>query len=396
MAQKFLTSIDLTKNELQNAVIQNLGTAPATPVEGQIYYDTTDDVPYIWDGAAWVTWIPDSETANLLDRANHIGTQTASTISDFDTQVRTSRLDQMAAPTAPVSLNSQKITNLATPTLDGDATTKAYVDALVNGVDIHPSVKAATTEDVTLSGTQTIDGISLVATDRVLVKDQAAPEENGIYTVAAGAWARATDNDTWAEMVSAFVFVEEGTVQADTAWVATVDEGGTLNTTAITWTQFAAPGNITASNLGTGVGVFDAKVANDLQFRSILAASSKIDIALVSDDITVDVNESDLTLDNIGGALGIAKGGTGETTAEEAIVSLGGTRKYAASIGNGSGTSFAVNHALNTTDVIVMVKEVAGGLAQVFPDVVITDANNVTVTFTVAPTTNQYRVIVIG
>jgi hypothetical protein len=75
-----------------------------------------------------------------LARANHTGTQTASTVSDFDTQVRTSRLDQMAAPSASVSLNSQKITSLATPTLDGDASTKAYVDtSIANLIDGAPS-----------------------------------------------------------------------------------------------------------------------------------------------------------------------------------------------------------------------------------------------------------------
>jgi hypothetical protein len=68
---------------------------------------------------------------NPLARANHTGTQIAATISDFDTQVRTSRLDQMAIPTAPVSLNSQKITSLATPTVPADAASKGYVDALI-------------------------------------------------------------------------------------------------------------------------------------------------------------------------------------------------------------------------------------------------------------------------
>ena len=79
-------------------------------------------------------------TADPFARANHTGTQTASTVSDFDTQVRTSRLDQMAAPTASVSLNSQKITSLATPTADGDASTKAYVDTSINNlIDGAPS-----------------------------------------------------------------------------------------------------------------------------------------------------------------------------------------------------------------------------------------------------------------
>lgn len=459
MAQKFLTSIDLTKNELQNAVIQNLSSAPSSPVEGQIYYDTTDDAFYIRNGSAWETWIPADEKAAAngvaslngsslvvqdpanaqtssaadkipkangsgkidnawlntgtgngldadtvdgqhgsyyLDRANHTGTQTASTISDFDAEVQTNRLDQMAAPTASVSLNSQKIVNLLNPTSAQDAATKSYVDGLVNGVEIHPSVKAASTADLTLSGTQTVDGVALIAADRILVKNQTNAEENGIYVVAAGAWARASDADTWAELISAFVFVEEGSTWADTAWVSTVDDGGTLNTTDVTWVQFAAPGSTTASNLGTGAEVFESKVGSDLRFRTLTPGSAKVTITEGANEIDIDVDESELTLDNLGGTLAITKGGTGETTAAAAIVALGGTRKYAASVGNNSGTSFAVNHNLNTTDVVVMVKEVGGGLAQVFPDVVMTDANNVTVSFTVAPTTNQYRVIVIG
>lgn len=368
MSQKFLTSIDLTKNELQNARIQNLASAPSSPVVGQIYFDTVDTMIKVWNGTDWdvnVAKLGGQAGSYYLARANHTGTQTASTISDFDTQVRTNRLDQMAAPTADVSMNSQKVTNVATPTASTDAANKGYVDAAINGVEIHPSVKAATTANITLSGAQTIDGVSIVATDRVLVKNQTAPAENGIYVAAAGAWSRAGDADTWAELISAFVFVEEGTTWADTAWVSTVNAGGTLGTTAVTWTQFAAPGSITASNVGTGVGVYDGQVGSDLQFRSIKAGSSKVTVNLSSDDIVIDLPATPTT-------------------------------KYAASVGNGSNTTFTVTHNLNTTDVIVQIKEVAGGKAVVYADIVITDANNVDVTFTVAPTSNQYRVIVIG
>lgn len=370
MANKFLTAIDLVKNELQNARIQNLASAPSSPVDGQIYWDTTDHVLKIYDAnaTAWVTWILTSREAFLLARANHTGTQTASTISDFDTQVRTSTLNQMTAPTADLSINSHKLTNVTDPTSAQDAATKAYVDNVAAGIDHKASVRAATTANITRSAPQTIDGVSVIAGDRVLVKNQTAPEENGIFVVAAGAWARSTDMDTWAEVPSAFTFVEEGSTNADTSWVSTADAGGVLNTTAITWTQFGAPGSTSASNVGTGVGVYDGQVGSDLQFRSILAGSSKITVNLVSDDIVVDAVPS----------------------------AMGLPQKFAASVGNNSNTSFTVNHALNTTDVIVQIKEVAGGKAVVYADIVITDANNVDVTFAVAPTSNQYRVIVIG
>jgi hypothetical protein len=186
---------------------------------------------------------------NPLDRANHTGTQSPATIAGFDTQVRTSRIDQMAAPTAPVALGGQRTTGMADPIGAQDGATKAYVDAVAQGLDPKPSVKVATTAAITLSGTQTIDTVAVVAGDRVLVKNQASAPANGIYVVAAGAWARATDMDTWTEVPGAFTFVESGGQQA-TGWVASGATGGTIDTTAITWTQFSGAGTVTA---GTGL-----------------------------------------------------------------------------------------------------------------------------------------------
>lgn len=101
-------------------------------------------------------------TSGTTLSATDIPSLTSAKISDFDTQVRTSRLDQMAAPTATVSLNSQKISNLADPTGAQDAATKAYVDATRQGLDVKDSVRAATTANITLSATQTVDGVALV------------------------------------------------------------------------------------------------------------------------------------------------------------------------------------------------------------------------------------------
>jgi hypothetical protein len=151
-------------------------------------------------------------------------------------------------PTAAVSLNSQKITNLLDPTAAQDAATKAYVDSVAQGLDVKASVVAATTANITLSGAQTIDGIAVIAGDRVLVKAQTAPAENGIYVASATAWARSTDADTWNELIAAFVFVEKGTTNADTGWVCTVDAGGTLGVTAVTWSQFSGAGTYAAGS----------------------------------------------------------------------------------------------------------------------------------------------------
>jgi hypothetical protein len=147
-----------------------------------------------------------------------------------------------SVPVASVSFNGQTITNVGTPTVDTDAVTKGYADAAAEGRKPKDSVLAATTVNVTRSGAQTIDGVALVATNRVLVKNQTAPAENGIYVVAAGAWSRATDGDTWDELVGASTLVTGGTTQANTGWVSQTAAGGTLNTTAITFAQYNASG----------------------------------------------------------------------------------------------------------------------------------------------------------
>lgn len=220
-------------------------------------------------------------TSGTTLAATDIPTLTAAKISDFDTQVRTNRLDQMAAPTAAVSLNSQKITNLADPVSAQDAATKAYVDATKQGLDVKDSVRAATTANITLSGTQTVDGVSLLAGDRVLVKNQSVDSENGIYVVVSGgAWTRATDFDTTAKVTSgAFTFVESGTSNADSGWVLTTDGSITLGTTSLSFVQFSGAGQITAGAGLTKTGnTIDVGTANT---GRIVVNADSIDLATV-------------------------------------------------------------------------------------------------------------------
>lgn len=151
--------------------------------------------------------------------------------------------------TGHISASNAQIKNVAEPTDDTDVATKYYVDAARSGLDVKQSVRLATTEDITLSGEQTIDTKMAVAGDRVLVKDQDTAKDNGIYiVVAGGAWTRATDFDTNTEVTSgAFTFVEDGLVNLNAGFVVTtkvVDVG----TTAIDWTLFSASGTLIAGD----------------------------------------------------------------------------------------------------------------------------------------------------
>ncbi len=136
------------------------------------------------------------------------------------------------------------------PVANLGAATKQYVDSVAQGLDPKASVKAATTANITLSGPQTIDAVALVAGDRVLVKNQTTQADNGIYIVQAAGWTRSADMDAWTEVPGAFCFVEQGTVNGDTGWVCTSNQGGTLGSTAITFVQFTGAGTYTA---GTGL-----------------------------------------------------------------------------------------------------------------------------------------------
>lgn len=151
------------------------------------------------------------------------------------------------------------------PTLDTHATNKAYVDAAVAGLSWKQAVKAATTGNITLAGAQTVDGVPLVSGDRVLVKNQTNPAENGIYVVAdPGAWTRAVNMDQAGEFIGATVFVEAGTINDNSGWTQT-ESVTTVDTDPVLWVQFsgsntytwgiglAASGNTINVNLGAGI-----------------------------------------------------------------------------------------------------------------------------------------------
>jgi hypothetical protein len=252
----------------------------------------------------------------------------------------------------------------ADPTAALHAATKAYVDAVAQGLKVKAAVRAATTGNITLSGLQTVDGVSLVAGDRVLVRAQTDQTENGIYVVSAGTWTRSTDADTGAKLVSAFVFVESGTIYADVGFVQTTDSPITLGTSPIVWTQFSGAGTYVAGAGLTLTGnIFDVGTAspsrivvnaNDIDLattgvtpgsynyitvdaygrattavnRTLTAGSSKVTITNgnFSGDPTIDVVESNILINNLGGGpLSIANGGTGQTTASAAAQTFLGT-----------------------------------------------------------------------
>jgi hypothetical protein len=496
MARKFLVGIDLNKNELSNAVIQNLASNPSSPVAGQIYFNTTDGEIYYYDGAGWISVLNESEvisgtfsarpaagTAGRLffatdqqimyfdtgsvwqqvsnfgsvtaqttygatsgsgsstdyARADHthgtpsltnttpqalaiggagaVGTGTAPARDDHthampsfgnvtaettfggssangtgtsvarndhthgtpvhdNTAHSAINLNALAAPTADLNLNNYKITNLATPTVSTDAATKAYVDSVAEGLHIHAASFAGTTANLNATysnGTAGVgatltnaganaafatDGVSPTLNARILVRLQTSQAQNGIYvltTVGDGStpWVltRAADFDTAAEMAGGdFTFVDTGTTLANTGWVS-VDEVTTVGTDPVVFQQFSGAGTYTAS---------DGVLLTGSNFTGVVVSSGGLS-----------VGASGFELDT---AIAV--------------------RKYAANVGDGTATTYTVSHNLGTKDVIVSVYDNSSPYAEVVTDVQHTSTTAITLLFSVAPTSNQYRVVV--
>lgn len=359
---KFLDHLDLSKAELRNAAIQVLGTAPSSPVTGQVYFDSSTLRLLSWDGTAWTAKATDSALLNgqaaayYLSRANHTGTQTASTISDLASVVKAYHLNEFAAPTANIAFAGYKITGLGTPTTAGDAATYDFVisqvQAASSGLQVKSPVRVVAQSNVALTGLQTIDGVTLLAGDRVLLVAQTDATQNGVYVAASGAWSRATTEDENTELKGAFWLVNEGTLGQKSQWIVNNSTTPLIGTDNIVIVQFGATSVYSASNGVTLVGS---------DFRAVAAS---------------------------GGGISVGSGGISVDTA---IVS----RKYSADIGDGATTTLTVTHNLGTRDVTVAVQDKTTHEI-VWATPIATSTNAVTLTFVTAPTASQFRVTVTG
>ena len=251
--------------------------------------------------------------------------------------------------------SASKVINVPTPTAAGDAVPKSYVDSAVEGLAWKDSARVGTQSNINLSSPgATIDGVTMASQDRVLVRNQSTQSQNGIYVWngAATALTRSLDASTFAELEQAIITVEEGT-DAGTTWRQT-QINGVIDTNNVIFSSFAA--------------------------AAPAASETTAGIAEIATQAEVDAGTDDARI----------------ITPLKLATWSGRIRKYAASFGDGSATSYVITHNFNTRDVTVVVFPNSGTYDNVEVDVGRTSVNEVTLVFATAPASNAYRVVVIG
>ena len=434
MAQKFLTNIDLNQNQLLNATFEIVGTDPSSGnFEGRLIYQSTTDTIKVYANGAWRS-LPHTIVsgggagiAEALTVTESNGTVTLTlNVADTDSagllpaamwQMLTDATSDATASKL-VKRDSSGNAKVATPTDAAHIATKGYVDAARQGLDVKQSVRVATVSPINLSSDlnagDTIDGVTLVAGDRVLVKNQSTATENGIYVaVASGAASRSSDAngtaDTGELKPGTFTFVEEGTTNSDKGFVVSTNGTITIDATAIAWTQFSGAGSFTA---GDGLSQDGNTINVNVTANRTAITADAIDIA------STYVGQSSITtLGTIttgvwnGTDISVADGGTNASDAAGARTNLGikttagavttstsvlariASQGCAASAAGTSATT--VTHNFNTLDVSVQIVEVSSG-ATVYGDVVRANADTVTVTLLGSIALGDYRIVVTG
>jgi hypothetical protein len=379
----FGNNISLNNNELQNVVLQKLAADPS-PITAKIYYNTATNTIRYYNGTTWAD--VGGGSGDVIGPASSVDNRIAlfdgttgklikqSSLLESDI-VTASSTNTFTNKTFDANGTGNSITNLETadfaanvvdndPTLAANSSTrlptqqavKGYVDGLIEGLDWKEAVRVATTVAGTLATSfengDVIDGITLVTGDRILIKNQSTQTENGIYVVqASGAPVRSADANTGAEIISAAVYVRQGTVNGGSNWVNNNTTAITIGSTNITFAQFQGQVQPDATTTTKGI----------------------VELAEVSE----------------------AEAKTSTTLALTPASVVNFPIKKTFTIGDNSATSFPLTHNLNTQDVVVSIRKVSTN-EQWFTTVTCNTVNQVTLTFAVAPTTNEFVVTVIG
>jgi len=288
--------------ELTSSTVTSTELGQLSGVTGPIQTQLTNNGTAITDHINDATDAHDASAISNVPSGNLAATDVQGALNELQTDINSRALDAdvikkdgSVAFTAAQSMGGFKLTSLALPTAGSDAANKQYVDNALEGLKPKEAVRLATTANITLSGLQTIDGVSAVAGNRVLVKDQTLAQNNGIYVVAAGAWSRSLDFDSLSpidEINKAYVPVQEGTANAGKLYV----QSGNVTTLGTDPINFIFFNSVSGLIGGDGIAVSGSNISVDHDGEGLTFVATQL--ALELDGTTLTKSASGLKLSN--------------------------------------------------------------------------------------------------
>ena len=400
MAKKFLTSLDLTKNQILNVAIQNLSSAPSSPVAGQVYFNTTDAHLYFYNGTAWVDASGDI-SAVVAGAGLGGGGTTGSVTLDINVDNATIEISADAIQVKDLGITTAKLDNGAVTTvkIGGNQVTFAKIQTIASGKLLGnvsgstgnvAEVDIITATDLTGAANSNIPSAAAVkayvdaATGGLGNLEGGWDASIGVFPTGSSPVSGTKKGDYW--YVSFGGTVGGVTFNVGDVIIARVDNASV--TVASDWIQLEVNRDqATESTLGlvtlatqtevnTGTNTTDAVTPATLAGRT--ATETRSGIAEIATQTEVNTGTDDATI---------------VTPLKLKTLLDNRTGGYAANVGDGSATSFALTHGLGTRDVVVAIYD-NSTYEEVITDVVLTSTSVVTVTFAVAPASNAYRVVI--
>jgi len=426
MARKFLVSIDLNKNELLNARIQNLGSAPSSPVSGQVYYNTSDNVLYFYNGAEWIPTSGSTEVIQDVIGSSVSGgvgltatynDASGTTTIDLDntsvtagsygssTEIPTFTVDAQGRLTAAGSSTISTDLNISSDS--GSDTISLLTETLTvaGGEGIDTSVSGNTVTISAEDATATNKGVaSFNSTDFSVTNGHVSLAKDPVITLSGDVAGSATMTNLGDVTITT-------TVQPNSVALGTDTTGNYIATIAGTANEITVSGSGSESAAVT-IGLPDdvtvtgnLTIGGNLDVQGTINSISTTEVNIVDNKVVLNTNVTGAPSANAG--LKVNRGTSSDVellwneTDDQWTLTNDGTnyheitRKYKATLST-SATTYTVTHNLGTKDVVVQIYEVASPYAQIETDVEHTSTSAVTIKFAVAPSAGEYRVVVIG
>ena len=427
MARKYAVSLDLNKNELLNARIQNLGSAPSNPVTGQIYYNNVSNVLYFYNGTDWIPASGSTEVIQDVIGASVLGGTALTATYDDAAGTTTIKLND----TAVTAGSYGSTTKIPTFTVDaqGRLTAAGEQDVATNlsiAGDTGTDTVDLLTDTLTVSGGEGIDvavtnnTITVSAEDATYTNKGVASFSSTDFTVTGGAVSLnkdpvitlSGDVSGSATMTNLGDVTITTTIQPNSVALGTDTTGNYVATISGTANEIEVTGS------GSETAAVTIGLPNDVEIAGNLQVGGNLNvIGTVNSVNTTQINIQDNKVKLNSNATGTPVADAGilvergdeadaeilwnETSDVWQIGQVGGNyhniaRKYATTIGDGSATSYTVTHNLATKDLTVQIFETNADYNQIEADVQHTSDSTVTVKFASAPTAGEYRVVIVG